>query len=127
VRELMRLGSSALLLLAIMFAGGLLLWIGVPFACLWIASRIQGVTGSLAVAISAAMVGFVVSIALMVPLLQGLSQVYRRIRAARGLEDTGNFALETVLVTSAGIALVGFGAWFFLFAGTSPIPINSGR
>jgi hypothetical protein len=45
---------------------------------------------------------------------------------ARGLEDTGHFALEVVLVTSAGVAVTGFALWFFVFAGTSPIPIGIG-
>jgi hypothetical protein len=66
-----------------------------------------------------------VSIALMVPVLSALSEAYRRTRVSRGLEDTGNFALEAVLVTTAGLVLVVFGAWFLLFAGTSPIPLNS--
>ena len=35
-------------------------------------------------------------------------------------------ALEVILVSSAGLALVGFGIWFFLFAGASPLPLNIG-
>jgi len=31
-----------------------------------------------------------------------------------------------VLVVSAGIALVGFGVWFFFFSGTAPLPFFSG-
>jgi hypothetical protein len=124
MRALMRFGSSTLLLVAMMFAGSLVLWIGSPLAWLWIASQIQDVTGSVGAAVGAAMVGVMVSIALMMPVLSWLSRAYRGVRLARGLEDTGNFALETVLVTSAGIALVLFVAWFFLLAGTSPIPLN---
>ena len=30
------------------------------------------------------------------------------------------------LVASAGIAIVGFGVWFFGFAGASPVPLNIG-
>jgi hypothetical protein len=127
MRALMRFGSSALLLVAMMFAGSLVLWVAIPLAWLWIASQIQDLTDSVGAAVGAAMVGVVVSIALMVPVLSWLSRAYRRVRLARGLEDTGNFALETVLVTSAGLALVLFAAWFFLLAGTSPIPLNSGR
>jgi len=61
-----------------------------------------------------------------VPALGWLSNRYRAIRAARGLEDTGHFALEVVLVVSAGITLVGFGIWFFLFSGAAPLPIGIG-
>jgi hypothetical protein len=61
---------------------------------------------------------------LVVACLVWLSNRYRELRVARGLEDTGHFVLETVVVTSAGIALVAFAAWFLLFAGTSPIPLG---
>ncbi|HVS29138.1 MAG TPA: hypothetical protein VHE14_06275 [Solirubrobacteraceae bacterium] len=124
MRDLIRLGSSALTLLLIMFLGSLVLWIGVPLAWLWIGSQIEGATRSLGAAIGAMIFGVIGSIAAMVVLLARLSNVYRRSRVARGLDDTGNFALETVLVLSAGVAVVGFTVWFFIFAGTSPIPIN---
>ena len=35
-------------------------------------------------------------------------------------------ALEVILVSSAGIAVVGFAIWFFGFAGASPVPLNIG-
>ena len=35
-------------------------------------------------------------------------------------------ALEVILVSSAGFAVVGFGIWFFGFAGASPVPLNIG-
>ena len=31
-----------------------------------------------------------------------------------------------IFVSSAGIAVVAFAIWFFLFAGTSPLPLNIG-
>jgi hypothetical protein len=31
-----------------------------------------------------------------------------------------------LLVASAGIAIVGFGVWFFGFAGASPVPLKIG-
>jgi hypothetical protein len=30
------------------------------------------------------------------------------------------------MVTSAGLALVSFCIWFFLFSGSSPVPVNLG-
>jgi hypothetical protein len=33
-------------------------------------------------------------------------------------------ALEVMLVSSAGLAVVVFVVWFFLFAGASPLPLN---
>ena len=67
--------------------------------------------------------GAIVSVALMIPLLTRLSDAYRRSRVARGRDDTGNFALETVMVVTAGVALVAFLLWFFMAAGTAPFPI----
>ncbi len=113
-----------LLLLAIMLAGGVLLWVGMPLAWLWIGSQIQGSTQSLGLAVAAMMVGVIVSIVVFVPLLDLLSEAYRRQRVARGLEDTGHFALEVVMVVSATVAAVCFTAWFLLFAGSSPIPVG---
>ena len=120
----MRLGASALVLVAMMFVGSLVLWVGIPLAWLWVASQIQGATGNLGAALGAAMFGVLVSIAAVVALLSWLSDLHRRQRVARGLDDTGHVALEAVLTTSAAIVLVVFCVWFFLFAGTSPIPIN---
>jgi heme/copper-type cytochrome/quinol oxidase subunit 2 len=124
MRGIARTGASALVLLAIMFLGSLVLWVGVPFAWLWIASQIQAATDSLGAALGAAFVGVVLSIAAVMALLSRLSHTYRRQRVARGLQDTGHLALEIVVVVSAGITLVVFTVWFFLFAGTSPIPFN---
>jgi hypothetical protein len=124
MRALLRLGLGALALLGVMVVSSLLLWVGIPLAWLWVASQIQGASGSVGAAIGAAFVGVTVSIALMVPALSALSRAYRRARVGRGLEDTGNFALEVVMVLTAGAAILVFGAWFFFFAGASPIPIG---
>lgn len=127
MRSLLRLGASALALLGIMFAGSLALWVGIPLGWLWVAGRVQGATGNLGAALGAAFFGFIVSVAAMIGVLSALSRAYRRSRVARGLEDTGNFALEVVMVTSAGVAVVAFTAWFLLFAGASPIPLELGQ
>jgi|tagenome__1003787_1003787.scaffolds.fasta_scaffold20932477_2 hypothetical protein len=122
MRSLLRLGASAVFLVAILLAGSLVLWVGIPLAWLWIGSQIQDATDSLGTAVAAMLVGVVVSIVLWLPVLSWLSERYRRERAARGLEDTGHFALEVTLVLSAGIALVGFVGWFLLFSGAAPLP-----
>jgi hypothetical protein len=124
MRRALRLGESAVLLVLIMVLGSLVLWIAVPFAWLWVASQVQATTGSLGAGLGAALLGVVVSIALVISLLTWLSNRHRQVRVARGHDDTGHLVLEVVMVTSAGIVLVGFATWFFLFAGTSPIPLN---
>jgi len=124
MRDLLKLGESAVLLVTIMLTGSLLLWVGVPLLWLWVASRVQGATGSLGAALAVAIFGVLVSIALVVTMLTWLSDKHRALRVARGQEDLGHFVLEVVLVASAGLAIVGFSAWFFLFSGSSPIPLN---
>jgi hypothetical protein len=124
VGSLARLGSSALVVLVMMFAGSLGLWIGIPLGWLWIGSQIQDATGSLGAAVGSMMVGVVISILLMVPVLGWLSNKHRALRIARGRDDTGHLALEIVLVTSATIAIVLFSAWFFLFSGAAPLPLG---
>jgi hypothetical protein len=69
-------------------------------------------------------VGVIASIALVAILLAKLSEVYRANCLARGLNDPGHLVLEGVLVVSAGLTLVAFVIWFFLFAGSSPVPIG---
>lgn len=121
MRRLLRASSSGLLLLAIMFIGSLVLWVGVPVGWLYVGSQVQGATRSVGAALGAMMLGVVVSIALIVPFLGWLNQKHVELRESRGLESHGHTALEGVLVVSAGIAVLGFGIWFFFFAGTAPL------
>lgn len=109
-----------------MVCGGIVLWIGVPVGWLYVGSRVQGASGSLGLALGAMMAGVLVSIAVIVALLGWLNRRHGELRAARGLEDHGYTALEAVMTVSAGIAVVCFGAWFFLFSGASPLPTGLG-
>lgn len=124
MRDLLRSSESAVLLVLIMFTGSLVMWIGVPVFWLWVASRVQAATDSLGAGVATAMFGAPISIVLIAGVLGCLSNVHRRLRIERGFEDTGHFVLEVVLVVSAFLTVVGFSAWFFLFSGSSPIPVN---
>jgi hypothetical protein len=124
MRELMRTGTSAALVLAIMFIGSLVLWIGTPLLWLWVGSQIQGATASLGAALGAMFIGIVATIALLAGVLSKLSNVYRAHCVSRGQNDPGHFVLESVLVVSAGITLTVFAIWFLFFAGASPIPVG---
>jgi hypothetical protein len=124
MRELLRTGTGAVLVLLIMFLGSLGLWIGTPLLWLWIGSQIQGATASVGAAIGSMFVGSVVTIALLASLLAKLSDVYRANCRSRGHADPGHFVLEGVLVVSAGFTVAAFAIWFFFFAGTSPVPIG---
>ena len=124
MRAQLRTGTGALLVVLIMFIGSLGLWVGTPLLWLWVGSQIQGATASLGTALGVMFVGVIASIALVALLLAKLSDVYRANCLARGLNDPGHFVLEGVLVVSAGLTLVAFVIWFFLFAGSSPVPIG---
>jgi hypothetical protein len=124
MRTLLRTGAGAMLVIAIMFIGSIVLWVGTPLAWLWVASQIQGATQSLGTALLAAFVGVLATVTALASLLARLSDVYRANCLARGLSDPGPVMLEGVLVVSAGLTLVAFGIWFLIFAGASPVPIG---
>ena len=115
---------SAALLLAIMFAGSVGLWVGVPVAWLWIGGRVQVATGSLGTAVAVMMAGALLNILLAVRALGWLSEQHARARARRGREELGAVPLEGVMVVSATIALVAFIVWFFVLAGAEPFPLG---
>jgi hypothetical protein len=118
----MRAGTSAALMLAMMFLGSLVLWIGLPLGALYVGSHVQGATHSVGAALVAMAGAVAVGIFAIVPLLGFLNRKHMEVRAARGLDTLGQAPLEGVLVVSAGLALVGFGIWFFFFSGASPLP-----
>jgi hypothetical protein len=123
MRELLRTGTGATVVVLIMFIGSLGLWVGTPLAWLWIGSQIQA-SASLGAALGAMAVGVVATLGAVSWVLIWLSNVYRANCRARGLDDPGHFVLEGVLVVSAGLAVAGFVIWFFFLAGTSPVPIG---
>jgi hypothetical protein len=124
MRRLLQTGAGALALLGMMFLGGVVLWVGVPLAWLWVGSQLEGAGSSLSTALVVMALGVLASIAAVVPVLGWLNVKYGELREARGLEPLGSVALEGVLVVSACFAVVAFAIWFLLFAGTSPIPLN---
>ena len=102
------------------------LWAGVPFGWLWVGSQVQGGTDSLGLALLVMAAGVLASIAVLMRLLGWLNLQHIHARERRGLETYGNVTLEGVMVMSATVALVSFCIWFFLFSGSSPIPVNVG-
>lgn len=119
--------ESAALLVAMMFVGSLVLWIGVPAGWLWIGSRLQN-GSSLAAAVGAMMIGMLLTIVGVLALLGWLNRKHVELLEARGrtahLSENATTALELVLVASAVVAVFGFVVWFFGFSGSSPIPLN---
>ena len=124
MRRMLMTGAGAVLVIAIMVIGSIVLWAGTPLAWLWVAAQIQGATQSLGTALLAAFAGVIVSVLVLASLLARLSDLYRANCVARGLPDPGHVVLEGVLVVSAGISLAAFTIWFFLFAGAAPAPVG---
>ena len=119
-----RTSAATAFLFLLMCVASFILWVGVPLLWFWIAGRVQGATGSLGAAVAVALVGFVVSVLLFVPLLGWLGRRHAEARAARGLDDLGRAALEGVVVVSATIAALAFAVWFLFFAGAEPVPLG---
>ena len=82
-RRLLPAFESAVLLVAIMFMGSLVLWVGVPVAWLWVGSQVQG-SSSMAAAVGAMMIGMLVTIAVLVTFLGWLNRKHVELQEARG-------------------------------------------
>ena len=120
MRNLLRAGASGVILVVLMLGGGLILWIGVPVAWLYIGGRVQGATSSLGLTLLAMLMGVVASIAVIVPALSWLNLKHGALREARGLDSHGHTALEGIMTISALIAVVAFVIWFFIIEGPGP-------
>ena len=118
-------GPASAALVVLMLAGCLFLWIGVPLGWLWIGSQIQS-SASLGAALMVTMLGITVTIIVVVLILAWLNRRHAELQEGRDRPAGRSSALEVMLVSSAGIAVVLFGIWFFGFAGTSPLPLNIG-
>ncbi|MEA2142254.1 MAG: hypothetical protein QOI64_684 [Solirubrobacteraceae bacterium] len=125
MRSFLRTGESAALLVAL-FAGALMLWIGVPIAWLYIGSLVQQATNSVGAALGLMLVGAVVTIGVVAQLLGRVNEGYEHLREARGLDSTGQVPLEAALTLSALVALVLFVVWILFLAGTAPLPVPDG-
>lgn len=125
-------GTVAALLVVVMVVGSILMWIGVPVFWLWLASRMVDSSQPSLGPYLLVLVGIAVS---MVVIGKGLGAVnhlhmditgnlpekreqtiwLRSMRAEREVKrHTG--VLGVVMAWSVSIALIVFGAWFFLFA-----------
>ncbi len=123
-RQIMDGPASAALVL-IMLAGCLVLWVGVPLGWLWIGSQVQA-SASLGTALMVTMLGIMVSVVAVVLALGWLNRLHLALQERRNRPLGRSSALEVILVSSGGMAVLLFAIWFFLFAGASPVPLNIG-
>jgi hypothetical protein len=120
---------AAALLLVAMAIGSLALWLAVPAACLYAASKLVGTSGEEYV------IGLPMTIAAMVAFgafLAWLNRLYLRVtgvlaRYEAELEELGvapqflRGPLEPLLVTSLAVAIALLIVWFFAFAKNPPL------
>ena len=133
----MKVGRAfiGLFLIGLMAIGSILLWLGIPLGVLYGASKLQQSSQPSMGPYVAVIVGIPL---LMVVVGKGLSKLNRiygdvmgtsrteRVtlpwhRSMRGERDAGHrtTVLDVVMICSVGIALLAFGVWFFVFAGSS--------
>ena len=125
-------GTVAALLVLVMAAGSILMWIGVPVFWLWLASRMVDSSQPSLGPYALVMVGIVGSMIVIGKGLGAINHLHmditgnlpdkreqtiwlRSMRAEREVKrHTG--VLGIVMAWSVSVALLVFGAWFFLFA-----------
>ncbi len=129
-------GVAAGSLLLLMVLGSLALWLAVPVAWLWVASRIDGSLDASLKAYGAIAIGVPATMLVMFLLLRRLDETHQRITGSsvrskrlapawrRSLSDERDLhaptsALDIILAGTAVAALAALVVWFFLFAGSS--------
>ena len=125
----------ALVLIALMAVGSVILWIGIPVGWIYAVSHMVDSSQPSLGPYVLLIFGIPITMALFGKLLFGLDHVYARVtgqesevrfRAAwlksmRGERTTVRrlTVLEMTMIVSVSVALLAFGIWFFGFAGSS--------
>jgi hypothetical protein len=137
-RSLLRTAAAmpaAAFLILLMAVGSVVLWLGIPIGWLFLASRLVNTSQPTLGPYVLIIFGIPITMFLFGKLLFTLDRVFERVtgrksetdfrppwlRSMRG-ERTVNrrlTVLEGVMIVSVSLALLCFGAWFFLFAGSS--------
>jgi hypothetical protein len=109
-------GSLAVLVLVAITVLSLFCWGPIPLACLWLGSRADYLTGSVAV-------GLLVSFVALFVLLFGALSILRRLdwawvlaRRAAGYDQRGG-ALGRIFAATAAVCALAFAFWFFVIHG----------
>ena len=125
----------AVLLIALMAIGSILLWLGIPLGWLYLVSRMVSSSQPSMGPYVLVLVGIPASMIVVGKLLSKLNRAYGQLthtapstrmrapwlKSMRGERDSGRprTVLDIVMVWSVGLALLCFLVWFFVFAGSS--------
>jgi len=125
----------AFVLIVLMAVGSVVLWIGIPVGWIYAVSHMVDSSQPSLGPYVLLIFGIPITMALFGKLLFGLDHVYARVtgqdsevqfrapwlKSMRGERNTARrlTVLEMTMIVSVSIALVGFGIWFFGFAGSS--------
>ncbi len=126
---------AAIGLVLLMGAGSVVMWLGVPLGLIYAASRIADSSAPTLGPYLLIFIGLPVGMGVMAKLLGWLDRAHQRLtrsgddrpqqapwmRSMRGERGSTRKrgVLDTVMIVSVGLALAGFGIWFFGFAGSS--------
>jgi hypothetical protein len=123
------------LLILLMAVGSIALWLAIPVGWIYLASKLVSSSQPTMGPYVLVLVGIPVSMVVVGKLLATLNRVYGEVtgtapqvrvrmpwhRSMRGERDGAHprTVLDVVMVASVSLALICFGIWFFLFAGSS--------
>ena len=125
----------ALFLVLLMGLGSIIMWLGIPLGLIYAASKVADSSAPSLGPYLLVFIGLPIGMAVMAKLLGYLDRVHltytrmgddrpqqapwmRSMRGERG-STRKRGVLDTVMIVSVGLALAGFGIWFFGFAGSS--------
>jgi hypothetical protein len=111
--------TLANILFAAMVLLSLLCWGPIPLACLWIASEINYLTGSVSLSILLAFVTLAVLLFGSLAILRRLDAAWTLVRRAAGHDQRGG-ALGRIFAVTAAVCAAAFIIWFVLINGPGP-------
>jgi hypothetical protein len=130
-----RWSPPAIGLVLLMGLGSVVMWLGVPVGLVYAASRIAGSSSPSLGPYLLVFIGLPIGMGVMAKLLGALDRAHQRLtrtaddrpvqaswmRSMRGERESTRKrgVLDTVMIVSVGVALVLFGLWFFVLAGSS--------
>lgn len=126
---------AALLLIVLMALGSVMLWIGIPVGWLYLASQLVDTSQPTLGPYILIIFGIPITMVIFGKALFSLDRAFERVtgrrsetsfrpawlKSMRGERTTARrlTVLEGVMIISVSLALLAFGVWFFLFAGSS--------